>query len=98
MLRKNKWINYAKVFVFYFIILIVYAVLFESGKEYMEVRMDNNLLPQLYLAAGRILLGLSIWFLPDKLGIKIHFICKILTYIIAMILALIFLDALGLLD
>jgi hypothetical protein len=97
-LRENKWENYVKVFVSYFIILIVYSVLFESGKKYIEVKIDNDLLPQLYLAIGRIFLGLSIWFLPDKLGIKIHFICKILIYIITMIPAFLFLDMLGLLD
>lgn len=97
-LRNNKSKSYVKVFILYFIILVLYAVLFESGKEYMEVRMDNVLLPQLYLAVGRTLLGLSIWLLPDKLGIKIHFIYKILIYVITMIPVFIFLDVLGLLE
>ncbi|EOQ02077.1 hypothetical protein [Bacillus cereus] len=95
---KNKLKNYVKVFVLYFIILILYYTLFEFGKEYMELRVDSVLLPQLYLAVGRMILGLLIWFLPDKLGIKVHFICKIIIYIITMILTLIFLDVLGLLD
>ncbi|PEO52060.1 hypothetical protein CN579_27105 [Bacillus toyonensis] len=94
-MRENNWRNYTKVFVIYFIILIIHNILFKSVKMSIEMKMNNNLLSQCYLAIGRLLLGLLIWFLPDKLNVKIHFIFKIVVYVITMIAALLFLDMLG---
>ncbi|MGG5737266.1 hypothetical protein [Bacillus cereus group sp. IBL03679] len=96
-MKKNTWKN-LKVFVIYFIIIIIYNTLFDYTKKYVELKMNNNLLSQVHLAIGRTLLSLLILFLPDKLGIKIHFISKIFIYIIAMITVFFLLDMFDLLD
>ncbi|PFL25271.1 hypothetical protein COJ07_00880 [Bacillus cereus] len=97
-MRKTKMRNYVKLFVLYLIIILIYFLLFDYSKIYIKTKINNEFLYQLYLLIGRISIGLGIYFVPDKLNIKIKFRFKFLIAVIAMITTIIFLDIVGLIE
>ncbi|EJR94741.1 hypothetical protein IKS_05971 [Bacillus cereus VDM062] len=90
--------NYVKLFILYLIIILIYFLLFDYSKVYIKAKINNDFLYQLYLLIGRISMGLGIYFIPDKLDIKIKFRFKFLIAVIAMITTIIFLDIVGLIE
>ncbi|MES1052066.1 hypothetical protein FOA24_22985 [Bacillus thuringiensis] len=97
-MRKTKMRNYVKLFVLYLIIILIYFLLFDYSKIYIRTKINNEFLYQLYLLIGCISMGLGIYFVPDKLDIKIKFRFKFLIAVIAMITTIIFLDIVGLIE
>ncbi|QEL71790.1 MULTISPECIES: hypothetical protein [unclassified Bacillus cereus group] len=97
-MRKTKMRNCVKLFVLYLIIISIYFLLFDYSKIYIKAKINNEFLYQLYLLIGRISIGFGIYFIPDKLGIKIKFRFKFLIAVIAMIITIIFLDIVGLIE
>ncbi|QEQ20716.1 hypothetical protein [Bacillus cereus group sp. BY112LC] len=97
-MRKTKLRNYVKLFILYLIIISIYFLLFDYSKVYIKTKINNEFLYQLYLLIGRISMGLVIYFIPDKLDIKIKFRFKFLIVVIAMITTIIFLDIVGLME
>ncbi len=90
--------NYVNLFVLYLIIILIYFLLFDYSKIYIRTKINNEFLYQLYLLIGRISMGLGIYFVPDKLDIKIKFRFKFLIAVIVMITTIIFLDIVGLIE
>ncbi len=90
--------NYVKLYIFYLIIVLIYFLLFDYSKVYIKEKINNEFLFQLYLLIGRISMGLGIYFIPEKLGIKIKFRFKFLIAVIAIITTIIFLDIVGLIE
>ena len=90
--------NYVKLFILYLIIVLIYFLLFDYSKVYIKEKINNEFLIQLYLLIGRISMGLGIYFIPEKLGIKIKFRFKFLIAAIAIITTIIFLDIVGLIE
>ncbi|MEC5306240.1 hypothetical protein VUV76_18355 [Bacillus thuringiensis] len=97
-MKKTKMRNYVKLFILYLIIVLIYFLLFDYSKLYIKEKMNNEFLFQLYLLIGRISMGLGIYFIPEKLGIKIKFRFKFLIAVIAIITTIIFLDIVGLIE
>ncbi|MGH1295750.1 hypothetical protein [Bacillus pretiosus] len=97
-MKKTKMRNYVKLFILYLIIVLIYFLLFDYSKLYIKEKINNEFLFQLYLLIGRISMGLGIYFIPEKLGIKIKFRFKFLIAIIAIITTIIFLDIAGLIE
>ena len=90
--------NYMKLFILYLIIVLIYFLLFDYSKLYIKEKINNEFLFQLYLLIGRISMGLGIYFIPEKLGIKIKFRFKFLIAVIAIITTIIFFDIVGLIE
>ncbi len=90
--------NYVKLYILYLIIVLIYFLLFDYSKVYIKGKINNEFLFQLYLLIGRISMGLGIYFIPEKLGIKIKFRFKFLIAVIAIITTIIFLDIVGLIE
>ncbi len=90
--------NYVKLYILYLIIVLIYFLLFDYSKVYIKEKINNEFLFQLYLLIGRISMGLGIYFIPEKLGIKIKFRFKFLIAAIAIITTIIFLDIVGLIE
>jgi len=90
--------NYVKLFILYLIIVLIYFLLFDYSKLYIKEKINNEFLFQLYLLIGRISMGLGIYFIPEKLGIKIKFRFKFLIAVIAIITTINFLDIVGLIE
>ncbi|WP_307838303.1 hypothetical protein [Bacillus sp. TH19] len=97
-MRKTKLRNYVKLFFLYLIIILIYVLLFDYSKVYIKAKINNEFLYQLYILIGRISMGLGIYFIPDKLGIKIKFRFKFLIAVIAMITTIISLGIVGLME
>ncbi|MFD5260410.1 hypothetical protein ACFWJC_06275 [Bacillus wiedmannii] len=97
-MKKTKMRNYVKLFILYLIIVLIYFLLFDYSKVYIKEKINNEFLFQLYLLIGRISMGLGIYFIPEKLGIKIKFRFKFLIAVIAIITTIIFLDIAGLIE
>ncbi|WP_368908674.1 hypothetical protein [Bacillus wiedmannii] len=97
-MKKTKMRNYVKLYIFYLIIVLIYFLLFDYSKVYIKEKINNEFLFQLYLLIGRISMGLGIYFIPEKLGIKIKFRFKFLIAVIAIITTIIFLDIVGLIE
>lgn len=87
-----------KLYILYLIIVLIYFLLFDYSKVYIKGKINNEFLFQLYLLIGRISMGLGIYFIPEKLGIKIKFRFKFLIAVIAIITTIIFLDIVGLIE
>ncbi|ENJ6136150.1 hypothetical protein C3496_22495 [Bacillus anthracis] len=97
-MKKTKMKNYMKLFILYLIIVLIYFLLFDYSKLYIKEKINNEFLFQLYLLIGRISMGLGIYFIPEKLGIKIKFRFKFLIAVIAIITTIIFFDIVGLIE
>ncbi|MFL0403911.1 hypothetical protein ACH0BP_19705 [Bacillus nitratireducens] len=97
-MKKTKMRNYLKLFILYLIIVLIYFLLFDYSKVYIKEKINNEFLFQLYLLIGRISMGLGIYFIPEKLGIKIKFRFKFLIALIAIITTITFLDIVGLIE
>ncbi|GCF76775.1 hypothetical protein CN445_18585 [Bacillus cereus] len=97
-MKKTKMRNYVKLFILYLIIVLIYFLLFDYSKVYIKEKINNEFLFQLYLLIGRISMGLGIYFIPEKLGIKIKFRFKFLIAVIAIITTITFLDIVGLIE
>ncbi|HDR4723411.1 hypothetical protein J0835_15750 [Bacillus cereus group sp. Sample62] len=97
-MKKTKMRNYVKLYILYLIIVLIYFLLFDYSKVYIKEKINNEFLFQLYLLIGRISMGLGIYFIPEKLGIKIKFRFKFLIAAIAIITTIIFLDIVGLIE
>ncbi|MDA1680040.1 MULTISPECIES: hypothetical protein [unclassified Bacillus cereus group] len=97
-MKKTKMRNYVKLYILYLIIVLIYFLLFDYSKVYIKGKINNEFLFQLYLLIGRISMGLGIYFIPEKLGIKIKFRFKFLIAVIAIITTIIFLDIVGLIE
>ncbi|PGH79245.1 hypothetical protein CN899_26460 [Bacillus thuringiensis] len=94
----KKIIDFIKIFFLYFITLSVYVLLFIEGETYIEKWLHNSWISQLYMYIGKLFLVISIYFLPNKIGIQIRFFYKFLIYILVMVPVFVLLDILGLLS